>query len=304
LKGNPEDISFLRRCINTFSWIAKHGLINFKHQRRNRWLFDTPLTGEFPVSNTSVTDSEVFASYSSLCGLAARNMEIFNVFRRSRIMVDALDHVSIQQGKAYIVEILNSNSWSNDFTKVLMHVDSVGEPRKFRFRPYGTFSPTLLRYLKVYIDLKNFFGPLKNLKIAEIGIGFGGQATLINLLDNPLQYTCFDLPPVLDLAKKFMNQLAVPDRYSFIDGRNPMHSNSDLVISNYAFSEMNRNIQDQYLKNVILPSPRGYITWNNLAEKGFGGYTLAELVRIIPSSQIYPERPTTSEGNVIVIWGI
>lgn len=267
-------------------------------------MFDIQETEEFRVGNSSITDSEMLASYPSLCGLAAKNLEIFKKFRSSRVMVEALDHVSIEQGNSYISEILNYTSWSEKFTKVLLQIDKVGKPRKFRFRPYGTFSPTLLRYLKVYIDLEKNFGSLKNLNIVEIGIGFGGQASLISLLDKPLSYICYDISPVLELAQKFTKELDVPGNFTFIDGRNPKSSNPDLVISNYAFSELNREVQDQYLKNVVLPSPRGYITWNNLSAEILGGYSLAELVRLIPNSQIHPEKPNTAEANAILVWGI
>jgi hypothetical protein len=228
----------------------------------------------------------------------------FKKFRSSRVIVEALDHVTIEQGNGYISEILKYSSWPEKFTKVLVQIDNVGRPRKFRFRPYGTFSPTLLRYLKVYIDLEKNFGSLKNLNIAEIGIGFGGQASLIGLLDKPLSYIFYDIPPVLELAQKFTEELEVPGSFTFIDGRNPKSSNPDLVISNYAFSELNREIQDQYLKNVILRSPRGYITWNNLSAEDLGGYSLAELIRLIPNSQIHPDKPNTRESNAIIVWGI
>ncbi len=258
---------------------------------------------EFRVGNSSITDSEIRASYPSLCGSAAYNLEIFKKFRSARVMVEALDHVTVEQGNGYISEILKYTSWSDKFTKVLVQIDKVGRPRKFKFRPYGTFSPTLLRYLKVYIDLEKNFGQLKNLNIVEIGIGFGGQASLICLLDKPLSYIYYDIPPVLELVQKFTKELNVPGNFTFIDGRNPKPSNPDLVISNYAFSELNRDVQDQYLKNVILPSPRGYITWNNLSAEILGGYTLAELIRLIPNSQIHPEKPNTSDSNAIIVWG-
>ena len=267
-------------------------------------MFDIQVSEEFQVGNSSITDSDMFASYPSLCGSAVKNSEIFKKFRSSRVMVDALDHVSIEQGNGYIAEILKYTSWSEKFTKVLVEIDKVGEPRKFRFRPYGTFSPTLLRYLKVYTDLKRNFGSLQNLNIVEIGIGFGGQASLISLLDKPLSYIYYDLPPVLELAQKFTKVLNVPGNFTFIDGRNPKPSKPDLVISNYAFSELNRDVQDQYLKNVVLSSPRGYITWNHLSAENLGGYSLAELIRLIPNSQIFPEKPITSESNAIIVWGI
>ena len=294
----------MKRFLELSIWIMKHGLINLKHRYSNRREFDTPVNEDFPVGNSSITDSHLLASYPSLCGLAATNMEIFKKFRSAKVMITALDHVSIEQGNAYLSEILNSSPWSETFTKVIEHIDKVGQPKQFNFKPYGTFSPTLLRYLKVHIDLEKYFGPFKDLNIVEIGIGFGGQASLIGLLDKPLSYTFYDIPPVLDLAKKFTNELDVPGVLTFIDGRNPSPSNPDLVISNYAFSELNREIQDEYLENVILPSPQGYITWNNLSAESLGGHTLAELIRMIPNSQIIPEKPNTSEGNAIIVWGI
>ena len=294
----------MKRFLELSIWIAKHGLINLKHRYSNSRVFDTPLNDDFPVGNSSITDSQLLASYPSLCGLAATDVEIFKKFRSAKVMITALDHVSIEQGNAYLSEILNSRSWSETFTEVLDNIDKVGKPKKYNFKPFGTFSPTLLRYLKVYTDLEKNFGPLRGLNIVEIGIGFGGQASLIGLLDKPLSYTFYDIPPVLELAKKFTNELGVPGVLTFIDGRTPTPSNSDLVISNYAFSELNREVQDEYLKNVILQSPRGYITWNNLSSKYLGGHTLAELIRMIPNSQILPEKPNTSEGNAIIVWGI
>jgi len=285
-------------------WIAKYGLINLKNRLVNKKMFDIQVSNEFPVGNSSITDSEILSSYPTLCGLAAMNSEIFEKFRSAQIMVKALDHVSIEEGHDYIAEILKRGTWPEKFTKVLVELDKIGKPKKFRFKPYGTFSPTLLRYLKVYTDLMKNFESLKNFHIVEIGIGFGGQASLIGLLDKPLSYTFYDIPPVLELAQKYTNELNVPGKFIFMDGRDPKPSNSDLVISNYAFSELNRDIQDQYLKNVVLPAPRGYITWNNYSTDTLGGYSLAELIRIIPNSEIHPEIPNTGERNAIIVWGI
>lgn len=294
----------MRQIFKLLIWTARHGLINLSHRISNRRLFDISYSEEFQVGNSSITDSQMLGSYPSLCGSAAKNLEIFKKFRSSRVMVEALDHVSIEQGKAYISEILKYSPWSEEFTEVLVQIDKFGKPRKYRFKPYGTFSPTLLRYLKVYIDLKKNFGPLMNLNISEIGVGFGGQASLIGLLDTPVSYIFYDIPPVLELAHKFTNELELPGNFKFIDGRNPKPSKPDLVISNYAFSELTRDVQDQYLKNVVLPSPRGYITWNPLSEEILGGHSLADLIRLIPNSQIHAEKPNTFEGNAIIVWGL
>jgi len=274
-------------------------------------MFDTPVSKTIQINNTSISDSLYLPNYPSLCDLAAKDDAIFSQFRRAKAMYDVLDHVSIDQGQTYIAQIIKSGTWNDAFTDAIKSIDRLGSPRKYYFHGYGTFSPTLLRYLKVYVDLINNFGFLSNLHIAEIGGGFGGQASLNGLLDTPLSQTIYDIAPVLELAKKFINRLQIPGTFIFKDGVKAYPSKSDLVISNYAFCELNRDMQDLYLKNVILPSPRGYITWNSLSADNFSnlstdnnrGYSLAELVRLIPNSQIIPEVPLTSPSNAIIIWG-
>jgi putative sugar O-methyltransferase len=193
-------------------------------------------------------------------------------------------------------------TWSREFSKALTQLDAVGNPRKYRFANYGTISPTLLRYLKVYLDLKRLFGPMDGKRISEIGIGFGGQAGLITILDQPAQYSLFDIPPVLELTQKYLRSIEVNGNFEALDGRVPKIIETDLVISNYAFSELNRKIQEEYLKNVILRSKMGYITWNNLSQTQLGGYSLAELIRRIPDSEVIPETPLTAVSNVILMW--
>jgi hypothetical protein len=291
-------------------WTFKHGVRNLFYRIFNKNMFEIPVLTDFPVGNTSVADGTYVPTFPSLCGLAARDESIFIKFRRSKVMFDVLDHVSIDQGNEYISEILKRNEWSDKFTKAINHVDMLGSPRKYRFDRYGTFSSTLLRYLKVHLDLQFFFGPLSRLNIVEIGGGFGGQASLTSLLDTPLSQSIYDIPPVLELTKKFITNLQVPGNFIFNDGRAPVPSKPDLIISNYAFCELNRSIQDIYLKNIIIPARRGYITWNSLSADNFGvlsagnlnGYSLAELIRVIPNSQILPEVPLTSPNNAIIMW--
>ena len=77
----------------------------------------------------------------------------------------------------------------------------------------------------------------------------------------------------------------------------------DLVISNYGFSELRRDLQDVYLEKVILSSKRGYITYNEITPLEFYSYKKDELVKIIPHSKIIDEIPLTHPQNCIIIWG-
>jgi N-acetyl-gamma-glutamylphosphate reductase len=76
-----------------------------------------------------------------------------------------------------------------------------------------------------------------------------------------------------------------------------------LVISNYAFSELPRSIQDVYLKKIILNSKSGYITYNEISPSYFKSYKSEELVKIIPNARIIDEKPLTNKNNCIIIWG-
>ena len=84
-------------------------------------------------------------------------------------MIQALDHVSIDQGREYIYEILAMTEWDTKFTEVIKRLDEYGQPIKFNFKPYGKFSPTLLRYLKVNIDLVKYFAHLKDIMSQKLG---------------------------------------------------------------------------------------------------------------------------------------
>ena len=289
--------------LKIFEFALRYGLINTFYHILSKKVKKARITERISPGGSSVTDSDYQPDYVSFCNLAVSDIDTFNNFRSLKPMVEAIDHVTFQQGKKYVSEILASNSWSEEYTKVVKVVDGIGNSRKYRFKPYGVFSPTVIRYLKVYNDLVLYFGKLNSKNIAEIGVGWGGQASIIQLINKPLTYSLFDLPAVLDLTKKFLRELSIEKDLYWHDGRNPSPVKPDLVISNYAFSELSKQMQDKYLENVILPSPQGYITWSTLSEQLLGGYKLADLVRIIPGSQILPEIPYTCSGNCIIIWG-
>ena len=60
----------------------------------------------------------------------------------------------------------------------------------------------------------------------------------------------------------------------------------DLVISNYAFLELSREIQDMDFEKVISRSREGYITWNSLSYDLLDGYSEDELFEKISGSSV------------------
>jgi hypothetical protein len=64
---------------------------------------------------------------------------------------------------------------------------------------------------------------------------------------------------------------------------NELQRNSyDLVISNYALTEIRKEIQEVYLEKVVLPAQRGYITYNEINPEDFHSYTKEEFIALIP----------------------
>ena len=80
-------------------------------------------------------------------------------------------------------------------------------------------------------------------------------------------------------------------------------NNYDLVISNYAFTELPRHIQEIYLEKVILNSRRGYIIYNDINPAEFKSYKKEELLKVIPGSRIIDEVPLTHPNNCVIVWG-
>lgn len=285
------------------SFVLRQGLNNtYRHYVKNR-LFEVPMLSQNLAGKTSVTDSKQYETYLYLCSLATDNQKIFDNFRSSKPIFEAIDHVSLVQAKLFLKAILKKSDFGPEISKCLYDIDSLGNPRKYKFARYGVYSPLSLRYLNTYLNLKDHFGSLNNLNIVEIGGGFGGQAGLISKLSPPSTYRLYDLAVVIKLQEKFIKSLSVPGKFFFYSKPENLNAQIDLVISNYAFSELSKDTQDHYLQNIILKSPKGYITWNKLGHKFCGGYSLAELIRIIPNSQIFPDNPNFDSSNNLIVWG-
>ena len=104
---------------------------------------------------------------------------------------------------------------------------------------------------------------MSKLRIGEIGVGFGGQAAVLNKLFGVSDFVAFDLPEVLSLCEIFLSRTESHLTPRLVDGRKPVPVEVDLVVSNYAFSELVRSVQDAYLENVILRAKSGYIILPN-----------------------------------------
>jgi len=111
-----------------------------------------------------------------------------------------------------------------------------------------------------------------------------------------------DIPQALSLARRYLENYAIPSTLHYCTMGELPSRNYDLLISNYAFTELPRSIQELYLDKVILRSSRGYITYNEIAPASFNSYKARELLEIIAGAEKINEEPLTHPKNCIIVW--
>lgn len=230
----------------------------------------------------------------------------FENFKRDPTYMEVLEHVSKEQGEEYLKILTDRDDdiLSKALTTVLLS-DSVGNPYKFKYEGINfPLSPTSLRYVKVSSDLKHLFG--ENLdSIAEIGCGYGGQCLITEELLHYRRFILFDLAFVNQLIKRYLDYRLMNGSYETCTINEKAPNNYDLVISNYAFSELPAQLQRVYINKVLSRADRGYLTMNS----GIGGVfnegklSIKELQDLLPPFVCLEEKPITYKYNYIIVWG-
>ena len=252
----------------------------------------------------SKSDSEN-TSYVSALNQILRSERKLSRFRKTYKYKAILEHLSYKQGQAYFEILASRAAEISKISQIALKNDSFGKPRIFNYSNRLKSSPTTLRYLKVSSDLDLLFG--NNLGvIAEIGAGYGGQASIIFQTHRIENYFIFDLPPAQALINQYLSRIDVDAQTTMVDIKQNLH-NFDLVISNYAFSELPRDLQLSYCEKVIRKSKQGYLTMNsgltNHSGRSNGKMSLVEIGEYLPNYEIFKEEPLTGPDNYILVWG-
>jgi len=257
------------------------------------------LQNELDDSNgTSLSDTD---RYQTICRLAVERDQIFRKFKSCKEYQEVLEHVSRNLGSEYL-KILKEDEWISDRLPELV-IGDIGAPYRYTYPGLGRISPTHLRYVKVASDLQGLFGLLGRYNIAEIGVGYGGQSVILDKLFEIETYKMFDLPVVLELAQKYTRECHVTMSVEQGNLGTSGLDSYDLVISNYAFSELKGQVQEDYLLNLIQKSKRGYFTYNDISPLEYDALPAKKFAERIVGAEIYREFPTTAPKNVLVVWG-
>lgn len=250
-----------------------------------------------PGINNSKSIQTIYEKYLKVCSDAVSKEEVFKTFKSNPDYTEVLEHCSYEIGNKYLTLIMWYNFQPKPFT-IPFQNDTIGNPK---LSQYGNLnvSPTTLQYMGVATNLIRQFKELSDYNIIEIGGGYGGQCKIMQDYCYINSYTIIDLHDPLYLQEKYLRTLNQVDKCNFLehdDYKNYISKEYDLIISNYALSEMPREVQLDYVKNVCLISKHGYITCNDsvngmeLIKEKFSTFNI--------SPDIEGERKT----NFIITW--
>ena len=307
-------IKFKRIKLYTFYEIYRH---LYSHLFRKIYkIFNKNEYGD--LANQSESDN---GEYISFVKKALKNDYYFNNFKRNPIYQFHLEHVTYKQGLEYLDIIITKNlNILNKIDKFIIN-DKTGNPINFYYKDLNKkISPTTLRYIKVASDLEYYFGN-KFDNIVEIGCGYGGQYLVLDqIFKIQNYYSMFDLDDVNSLIKKNLEQFNTLSKYDLFNNVKKIDK-IDLLISNYAFSELPKKLQIKYLEDVVSKSTHGYMTMNSgldsnsdfnnfLSKKNniifhndFENHLhYSDIKKYIPNCRVVEEKPLTGNKNYIIIW--
>ena len=192
-------------------------------------------------------------------------------------------------------------------------IDAWGDPIRWPAACLGTpraFSSTTLRFLAHALWLKKVGFVKEGGTVIEIGVGFGGLAAMNAIVSNATTIM-IDLPPVAKAAMLQMRELGIGNFAS--NDQSKFTAGDVCFISNYAFTELSRDMQDAYADQFIRHTVRGVILSNAAV---FADHMRSrnnnQIIELLSKHGIHAKAESESSilctsdrhhGNVIVGWG-
>lgn len=254
------------------------------------------------------SDSDI-GTYVKVVTEAVENYESFCNFKKDPRYTEVLEHVTPEYGLKYLNVIKQQTPDFLNLINEFKENDHVGGASPYYYDDIETeISPSTLRYVKVASDLRVLFGKNIGRRIAEIGVGYGGQMLMIDKVFDFDRYDLFDLPPVLELTSKYLESHMLNNSYRTCTlNQSQGDVEYDLIVSNYAFSELPSQVQLRYIDKILSKSTRGYLTMNSGApgreQFDVNKLPAVYIQQLIPNAQIFAEEPNAGEGNYIIAWG-
>ena len=248
-------------------------------------------------------DGYDYSSYDSFCLEASRNDVAFQTFKSNPKYMEILEHVSQAQGLEYLKLLWEEfRLGENDIVDFCKKNDLLGSPIKHRYSDILICSPTSIRYIYHANLILSWMKQLdtKNIKIVELGCGYGGLCLAIQHFAKRYgvdieRYALIDLANASQLQKRYLveySQNTFLEFHSAEDHGKTLDGTDWFFISNYCFSEISSENQRKYIENLLPKCQHGFLAWNMIDLYEFGK----------PILNHQPERPLTGSKNRFVFF--
>src|SRR4029077_7365000 len=233
------------------------------HRRLRTWLRSKGMPRVLPSHAKSISGG--MGSYLDVCRMGPLDSRVFADFRRNPSDMEVLEHVSEEQGREYLRLMSAAGRARRNIVEAAKN-DDIGNPPTMCLDSGLMISPTTLRYRKVADDVEKLFGSssLDGADVVEIGVGYGGQCRILDSLFKIKSYTLVDLKPVLNLAGEFLSNFRWGSTWGFLTMNELSPQAYDFALSNYALTELSREVQEVYFAKALEQSRAGYITYNDI----------------------------------------
>jgi hypothetical protein len=121
---------------------------------------------------------------------------------------------------------------------------------------------------------------------------------MIHEYHTPKSYTIIDIPEALILTERYLKKFSIDVR--LISCHDYGFEPIDTFISNYALTELSKDLQREYADKLIKRSTNGYITYNSQPRESKNQYSLDDLKSMVTNASTYGENITRSECQVLV----
>ena len=249
--------------------------------------------GEWNIQKTSTGQK-----FLRICRLAIEDDDVFEGFRSEMDYQNIIIGGDDERAQAYLdlhPEISTTQTLQNQLQKC----DQVGNP-PITDAGYSTYT---LRAYHTYRDLLKYFDTLHNKKIIEIGGGHGGLCHLITeMTDTEMyqSYTLVDLPQVNQLAEKYLSRFPEIQhtKIKYMSSEQIIPRKYDILVSEYAFSELDPRAQKYYLENVVKYCQTAYLAMN-VWDLKMKEYLKTYLGKYFVRVEEYSEEPISKYPNYI-----
>ena len=249
-----------------------------------------------------LTSEDSIARYKDALYLATTKDDAFAQFRRLAGLREIVEGVPDVVGRGYHEKLcaqIGHDALEVEWERITKN-DKYGNPTLVELAPHGHAASTTMRYAWNVTDMDRHGVVLDEADIVEVGGGYGGLCRMIHEYYKPRSYTIVDLPEALALAKRYLAEFGIqPTLVSCYEyDQRPI----DTFISNYALTELSKDVQDKYVNQLMTHAVCGYVTYNSQPRNSGNQWSLYDLGRMVPGKPVVEDENVKKSECKVLIW--